>query len=129
MTQKRPYFRPTSAPQRRLLFETWQATGSIPHACERARVSIRTFYYWLPRFQDGGYAALDEARSHAPKNPRTIPPSVAKMIIELKQSRPTWGKLRIANEVVNSCDQISSLSPNTVRRVLEDAGLWHQRGS
>lgn len=126
IAKKRVHFRPTTPQQRRLMFETWQETGSVQQACKRAHVSLRTFYYWRPRFEEGGYAALEVVRSHAPKNPRAIPAEVADMIIDLKQSRPDWGKQRIAKEVVKASDAISSISPNTVKRVLENAGLWHR---
>ncbi len=126
MTQKRVHFRRSTPQQRRYLFEIWQETGSIHEACRRAHVSIRTFYFWKPRFEEGGYAALETVRSHAPKNPRRIPPDIAAQIIELKQTRPDWGKLRIAKEVTRQNEAISSISPNTVRRVLVEADLWRR---
>ena len=123
-TKRRPYFRPTTPQQRHLLFETWLATGNVAEACARARVSLRTFYYWRPRFEEGGFAALAEERSHAPKNPSRIAPDIVAQIIDLKQTHPDWGKLRIAKHIVRQNESIASLSPNTVRRVLIDAGLW-----
>jgi hypothetical protein len=39
----RTYFPLTTASQRRLLFETWQATGDVAHACAVAHVGRRTF--------------------------------------------------------------------------------------
>ena len=124
MTHKHTYFRPTTPQQRRLLFEMWEAHGNVEEACKQARVSIRTFYYWKPRFEEGGYEALEETRSHAPKNPHRTPKDVETQIIELKMAQPDWGKLRIAKEVAQSDNSVESISPNTVRRVLEDAGLW-----
>lgn len=59
MMAQRTYFRPTTAAQRRLLFETWEATGDIDCACQAAHMGRRTFYYWKPRFVAGGYAALE----------------------------------------------------------------------
>jgi hypothetical protein len=43
MADKRTYFPFTSAAQRRLLFEVWEATGNIAVACQRAHVGRRTF--------------------------------------------------------------------------------------
>lgn len=114
----------TTPQQRRRLFESWEASGNVQAACQQVGVSIRTFYYWKKRFDESGYAALETTRSHAPKNPNRIPPKVESLIIELKQCHPDWGKLRIANEVIQRFKSLASISPNTVRRVLMDAGLW-----
>ena len=52
MPQKPTYFPHTTAQQRQLLFETWQATGNVTRACQTAHVTRRTFYnltmlgYW-----------------------------------------------------------------------------------
>jgi hypothetical protein len=72
---KRIHFPLTTAQQRRLLFETWEASGNVTLACRTAHVGRRTFYYWKPRFDAGGYAALSQFAPMAPKLPhRTIPP-------------------------------------------------------
>ena len=59
MTLKRTYFPPTTAPQRKLLFETWEQTKSVTRACRIAHVGRTTFYNWLPRFKEKGYAGLE----------------------------------------------------------------------
>lgn len=59
MTAERTYFRPTTPQQRRLLFQTWQETGNVTHACAVARIGRRTFYYWKPRFDQFGFEALE----------------------------------------------------------------------
>src|SRR2546425_3976825 len=67
------HFPLTTAPQRRLLFETWEATGDVALACRTAHVGRRTFYAWKPRFLAGGYAALEHFASRAPKTTRRTP--------------------------------------------------------
>ena len=59
MEAKCPYFRPSTPSQRKLLFETWEETGSIKKACEISRLSRETFYHWKPpphRTQSNGIA-------------------------------------------------------------------------
>ena len=63
MSAKRTYYGFSTSQQRKLLFETWEATGSITQACQKARLSRRTFYYWKPRFDEYGYAGLEEFAS------------------------------------------------------------------
>ena len=124
MKQKRIYFPVTTGQQRRLLLETWEATGSVEEACRRAHVSGRTFYNWKPRFEAGGYEALEKTGSHAPKQPRRIAEEVAVEVEALKRAHPEWGKQRITDEIAKANNWVPLVSVNTVRRVLQDAGLW-----
>ena len=121
---KRIHFPLTTAQQRRLLFETWQASGDVELACRTAHVGRRTFYTWKKRFLKDGYAALDHFASRAPKRTRRTPDPIAHQVIELHQQHPTWGKQRLADELAKANDWRPLVSPNTVKRILRDAGLW-----
>jgi transposase len=120
---KHIHFPLTTAQQRRLLFETWEATGNVTLACRTAHVGRRTFYYWKPRFDAGGYAALESFASAAPKQPHRTDPSLEQQVIAMRQAHPDWGKQRIADELAKANGWIPLLSPNTVKRILIDAGL------
>lgn len=124
MAKKRTYFPPTTAQQRRLLFEVWEETGDREEACRRAHVCQSTFYNWKARFEAGGYAALDEPGSHAPHHPKETPAEVAKRVVGMRQEHPDWGKRRIADELAKENNWVPLVSPNTVKRILEDAELW-----
>ena len=129
MSQKRSYFRFTTPQQRKLLFEIWEETGDRKEACRRARVSEGTFYKWKPRFALGGYAALEEAGSHAPHAPQRISAEVAEEVVRMRQASPEWGKQRIADELAKANHWVPVVSVNTVRRILRDAGLWPEAES
>jgi transposase len=124
MTTKRTYFRETTAQQRKLLFRTWEETGSVDQACRTARVSRGTFYYWKPRFDEHGYAGLEAFASRAPKEPNRTPSEIEERIIALRQEYPDWGKKRIADELAKANNWVPLVSPNTVKRILVDARLW-----
>ena len=124
MTAKHIHFPRTTAAQRRLLFETWEATGSIEEACRTAHVGQRTFYNWRGRFATAGYAGLAEFRSHAPKTPHRIAPEIEAQVKALRAQQPSWGKQRLADELAKGNNWVPLVSPNTVRRILQDAGLW-----
>jgi transposase len=126
MDKKRTYFPPTTAQQRRLLFEVWEETGSRAEACRRAQVCERTFYRWKHRFERGGYAALEEFESRAPKTVHRKPKEMEDQVIALRRKHPDWGKKRIADELAKGNNRVRLISPNTVRRILQDAGLWSQ---
>ena len=124
MDKKRTYFRPTTAQQRRLLFETWEATGNVSEACRKAHVSRRTFYNWKSRFDQAGYPGLERPASCAPKEPQKKADEIEKRVIELRGQHPDWGKRRIADEMAKTNNWVPVVSPNTVRRILQEAGLW-----
>ena len=124
MAQKRIHFPMTTAQQRRLLFETWEATGDVELACRTAHMGRSTFYYWKARFTSGGYAALDEFASRAPQRTRQLDQTIEQQVIALRRAHPDWGKDRIADELAKAHGWVSIVSPNTVRRIVRDAGLW-----
>ena len=121
---KRIHFPLTTAQQRRLLFETWQATGDVKLACRTAHVGRSTFYTWKPRFEAGGYAALEQFASRAPKRTRRVADTIVHQVLALRQQHPDWGKQRLADELAKANGWVPLISPNTVKRILRDAGQW-----
>jgi transposase len=124
MSTKRTHYRQTTPDQRRLLFETWEATGSVTEASQVAHVCRQTFYVWEPRFTAEGYAGLLEFASRAPKHPSRIDASIESRVIALRQEHPSWGKQRIADELTQANQWVPLVSRGTVRRILIDVGLW-----
>ena len=118
------HFRGTTPAQRRLLFETWQETGDVETACASAHMGRRTFYYWKGRFETGGYAALERYASRAPHHPPRVTPPVEQQVIAARTAHPEWGKRRIADELAKAQNWVPLVCPNTVKRILRDAGLW-----
>lgn len=114
----------TTFEQRKMLFEVWLKTQNVVHACQQAGVSRSTFYRWKKRFEQGGFDALAEFESRAPQNPHRMPRQVVDQVTYLKEKYPHWGKHQIAR-FVSECEIFpASVSPNTVKRILIDAGLW-----
>jgi transposase len=125
MSPKRTYFPPTTPQQRKLLFETWQATHSVTGACQKAHVGRGTFYYWKARFDRDGYAGLEEYEKKGPeKGYGSVSEQVEKQVLKLHAEHEDWGKHRVANEIAKANNWVPLVSPNTVRRILEEAGLW-----
>ncbi len=121
---RRVHFRSTTPTQRRLLFETWEETGDVEEACATAHMGRRTFYYWKGRFEAGGYRALEQYASRAPHHPPRTVPAVEQQVIALRTGHPDWGKRRIADELAKGQGWVPLICPNTVKRILRDAGLW-----
>lgn len=126
MSQKRTYFGYSTPQQRKLMFETWEATGSVTKACRIARLSRGSFYYWKARFDQDGYAGLKEFESRAHHQLNTKSPIIEQQVIQMRRENPDWGKARITHEMAKANNWVPLVSPNTVKRILEDAGLWSQ---
>lgn len=127
MAQERIHYPRTTAQQRKLLFQAWEETGDVERACRKAHVGKSTFYNWKPRFESGGYEALENFKSHAPKNPNRTSPEIEQKVIDLRRQHRDWGKLHIANELAKANNWVQVVSPNTVRRILIDAELWNSQ--
>jgi transposase InsO family protein/transposase len=126
MDKQRVQYPRTTPSQRKVLFQIWEETGDIAKACREARVSEGTFYYWRPRFQEGGYKALEQFASHAPKKPKRTSDKIEQEVIEMRRHNESWGRQRIADELAKKSNWIPVISPNTVKRILQEAGLWSQ---
>jgi transposase len=125
MSKKRTHFPKTTPQQRKLLFETWDATGDVVEACQKAHVSVGTFYYWKARFDTEGYAGLEHCRKDGvPKGTGKVPKKVEDKVLALHREHADWGKERIAAELAKANNWVALASPNTVRRILSDAGMW-----
>lgn len=118
------YYPPTTASQRRVLFEAWEETHDVDAACQRAHTSRSTFYYWKPRFDQGGYAALVDSTPPGPARGLQASVELQARVVALKQQHPEWGKRRIADELAKAHSWVPVLSANTVRRILQEHGLW-----
>ena len=90
MMTSRTHFPLTTAAQRRLLFETWEATGDVSFACRKAHVGRGTFYYWKPRFEAEGYAGLQEFASRAPKKTTHVAAEFEQRVLTLRREQPEW---------------------------------------
>lgn len=125
MKSKRVYFPPTTPQQRKLLFETWEQTGNVTTACQKAHMGRTTFYYWKPRFDKEGYAGLEAyEKTGVPKGTGRVAVDVETKVLELHGQHTDWGKHRLADEIAKANNWVALVSPNTVRRILEGAGMW-----
>jgi len=125
MKPKRIHYPETTAQQRKLLFETWQSGSSIVEACRIAHVGRGTFYRWKPRFETAGYAGLEEYQKKGPeKGYGRKSAEIEQQVFELREQHEDWGKHRIADEIAKANNWVPLVSPNTVRRILEEANLW-----
>lgn len=123
MKEKRIGYPRTTVSQRKKLFEVWEESQDVEAACREARVSEGTFYNWKPRFEAGGYEALEKFEPAGPTPGSRIPKEVQDKVIELKKAHSNWGRRRIADEIAKANNWGPLVSPSSVRRILRQAGL------
>ena len=125
MSTKRIHYPETTVQQRKLLFETRGSGSSIAEACRIAHVGRGTYYRWKPRFDVAGYAGLEEYQKKGPeKGYGRKSAEIEQQVSKLHEQHKDWGKHRIADEIAKANNWVPLVSPNTVRRILEEAGLW-----
>lgn len=124
MSKQRIYYPKTTYSQRRTLFRVWEETQDVAEACRQARTSHSTFYYWRERYEQGGDEALQEPEKPGRKRGIQVAVETQAKVIGLKQQHPEWGKRRIADELAKANSWVPLVSPNTVRRILVENGLW-----
>ena len=108
------------------MFATWEATGSVTKACGKARLSRGSFYYWKARYDEKGEAGLEEYASRVPHKLRSKGTVIEEQVIQMREAHPDWGKARIAQEMAKGNNWVRLVSPNTVKRILQTAGMWPQ---
>ncbi len=125
MKAKRVYYPPTTPQQRKRLFEIWEQTHNVTAACRKAHVGRATFYFWKPRFDQEGYAGLEHyEKVGVPKGTGRVAAEVETKVLDLHVEHADWGKRRMVDEIAKVNNWVPLVSPNTVRRILEDAGMW-----
>ena len=120
------YYPATTSSQRKVLFETWEETENVREACQKARVSERTFYYWKSRFEKGGYEGLEKAKQAGRPKGSRVAEEIKEKVIKLKGAEPKWGKERIEQELSKRNSWVPLVSAKTVKQILAEAGLWPQ---
>lgn len=125
MTKKQTYYPATTAQQRKLLFESWEQSKNVSAACVIAHVGRTTFYKWKPRFTEKGYAGLESCEQAGVRTGTgRVAADIQSKVVELHRANGSWGKRRLADEMRKANNWVPLVSPNCVRRILIEAGMW-----
>ena len=108
-----------------MLFESWEQSKNITAACRKAHVGRGTFYNWKSRFLKAGASGLENyAKLGAPVGTGRVVAEIQSKVLGLHATHADWGKKRLANELSKANNWVPLVSPNSVRRILREAGLW-----
>lgn len=106
------------------LLELAKHLGNVSQACKVMGVSRDTFYRYRELYEQGGELALAEISKRKPILKNRVAPEIEAAVVEMAIDQPTWGQVRVSNELKKKGLSISAFG---VRSVWQRHDLENQK--
>jgi len=95
--------------------------------CRQFKVSRKTGYKWLARYQEEGVAGLID-RARAPlHSPQTMPAAIAEHCLVVRRAHPTWGPVKVRAYLERRRAQTTWPAASSIGELFDREGLTVMR--
>ncbi|MER9390644.1 MULTISPECIES: IS481 family transposase [unclassified Mesorhizobium] len=95
--------------------------------CREFDISRKTGYKILTRYNDSGLEGLTDRSRRPYRHANQLPFQIEKLIVRLKQDKPTWGAPKIRERLARLYPDVHRPAISTVHAVLDRHGLVERR--
>jgi putative transposase len=95
--------------------------------CREFDISRKTGYKILTRYNDSGLEGLTDRSRRPYRHANQLPFQIEKLIVRLKQDKPTWGAPKIRERLARLYPDVHKPAISTVHAVLDRHGLVERR--
>lgn len=95
--------------------------------CREFDISRKTGYKILTRYNDSGLEGLTDRSRRPYRHANQLPFQIEKLIVRLKQDKPTWGAPKIRERLVRLYPDVHRPAISTVHAILDRHGLVERR--